>query len=261
MIQLKKTFEDILDYAYPDSKKLDMYKKVFVETIDETRKSFHGDYNGRKKRIRIFNLYRSDASLVATSIHELAHHVDYCNRGCLDHGDNFYAVYKQLLYVSLNMGIFTKEEFLKSTSDASDSNKVKAMLANFEPHPLAYKNNIVIVSVKNGYSHKEYLKESGYHWNSVQCTWDKEIDSDIADLEKNKLLSMKMEVAIREAKKFKMSRGTSIVAGKGSYNIRDFLKENGFRYNSKRKVWYKSGSKEEFEMYKNNYPNVSWTLS
>lgn len=48
MIQLKKTFEDILDYAYPDSEKLDMYKKVFVETIDETRKSFHGDYNGSK---------------------------------------------------------------------------------------------------------------------------------------------------------------------------------------------------------------------
>lgn len=81
MIKIKNILCDVLDYAYPDSDKLGEYKRFYVEMINETRKGFHGDYHGMTHHIRIYNLYRDDASIVVTTLHELAHHVDHVNRG------------------------------------------------------------------------------------------------------------------------------------------------------------------------------------
>lgn len=138
MIKIKNILCDVLDYAYPDSDKLGEYKRFYVEMINETRKGFHGDYHGMTHHIRIYNLYRDEASIVVTTLHELAHHVDHVNRGKLDHGKEFYAVYKQLLHTALNMHLFDKEQFINATRDASDSNKVAKMINDYIPEDVSY---------------------------------------------------------------------------------------------------------------------------
>lgn len=78
MIQLKNILCDLADYAYRDNPKLEQYKHFYIVVSNENRKSFHGDYNERIHRIRIFNAYRDDAAIIATTIHELTHHIDTC---------------------------------------------------------------------------------------------------------------------------------------------------------------------------------------
>lgn len=260
MVKLKRVFEDVLDNTYPDSDKLESYKKVYVETIDENKKSFHGDYNHVTHKIRIFNLYRSDASLVATSIHELTHHVDYCNRGKTDHSKEFYKVFEELLNTALNMGLFTAEEFLESNRDASDSNKIAAMIDRYAPEKIEYKTDMVTISVKGGYEKKDKLKENGYSWNSALKSWEKDVSSKDVDTEQMFLDSLGLTGEIRDAQKFSMSRGTFIFAGKGSFDVKDSLKEEGFLFDKKNKSWKKPGTKEEFEEYKSKYPDVNWSI-
>ena len=260
MIKLKRVFEDILDNTFPDSDKLEAYKKVYVETIDKNMKSFHGDYDGRTKKIRIFNLYRSDASLVATSIHELAHHVDHCNRNISDHSKEFYEVFEKLLVTALNMGLFTTEEFLESNRDASDSNKIAAMIKRYVPEKVDYKSDMVTVSVKGGYEKKDILKENGYSWNAALKAWEKDVSSDDEEKEQIFLEELGLTGEIRPAQKFSMSRGTSIIALKGSFDIKDFLKEEGFFFDKKIKGWKKPGTKKDLEFYRKKYPEVEWKI-
>lgn len=127
MLQVKNILCDLVDYAYKDNPKLENYKRFYIEVSEQNRNTVHGYYNERTHHIRIFNMYRDDAAIIATTIHELAHHIDTCNRGRYDHSKEFYTIFEHLLKTALNMGLFNKEQFFASTRDASDSNKIIKM--------------------------------------------------------------------------------------------------------------------------------------
>ncbi len=134
MLQVKNILCDLVDYAYDDNNpKKDLYKKFYIEVSEQNKKSFHGDYNIKTHHIRIFNTYRDDASIIVTTIHELTHHIDNCNRGTSDHSKEFYTIFEHLLKTGLNMGLFSKEQFFAATADASDSKKVRKMIEDYEP--------------------------------------------------------------------------------------------------------------------------------
>ena len=93
MLKLKQVLNDLVDYTYLDHPKRALFKKFYVECVDKDMKSYHGVYNIRTHHIKVVNLYRDDASIVATTIHELAHHVDNMLRGDTDHSKEFYEVF------------------------------------------------------------------------------------------------------------------------------------------------------------------------
>lgn len=259
MIKIKNILCDVLDYAYADSDKLEQYKRVYVEMINECRKGFHGDYNGVKHYIRVFNLYRDDASIVATTLHELAHHVDYVNRGSTNHGKEFYEVFECLLHTALNMGLFDKEQFLNATRDASDSNKIAKMIADYIPEDISYKKDVVTIEVRNCYEKKDILKaRGGYTWNKVNKTWEKEVTGTELDDEKNFLKNEEFEFCINEHKSLQFTGKTCIIAGKGSYDVKDKLREEGFFYDAKKKCWKKEVDTKSLQEYVMKYPTVKF---
>ena len=93
MYRVKILLNDLVEYAYPHSPRQKAYKAFYVEYIDKEFKSKHGDYNTKNKHIRIFNLSRTEDQLVVTSIHELAHHINFVNdtsHSFEPHGQEFY---------------------------------------------------------------------------------------------------------------------------------------------------------------------------
>ena len=178
MFKVKQILCDLIDETYAGSEKLADYKRFYVEMINEERKSFHGDYHFKTHRIRIFNLYRDEAAIVATTIHECAHHIDCINRGKSDHSKYFYDEFFRLLYKALDMGLFSKEDFLRANRDAADSNKIANAIKTYHPKALAYKEGLNFISVYNCYEHKDYLKGRGYYWNKVDKSWEKEVDDE-----------------------------------------------------------------------------------
>lgn len=187
MYRIKKILNDLVDIAYrnePEEKRK-AYKGFYIDVMDKNWKSFHGRYFPSKRKIEIYNTYRSDQAVIATTIHELSHHIDHMNRGrnlSDPHGKPFYDVFRKLLFTALDMGIFDKDGFLEATRDASDSNKIARMLENYVLHPVSYKTGESLVIVNNGYDIKEHLKGKGFLYNHINRTWELETD----DVEKIK---------------------------------------------------------------------------
>lgn len=189
MFKVKQILSDLIDQTYEGNEKLDAYKRFYVELINEERKSFHGDYHIKTHRIRIFNLYRDEAAIVATTIHEVAHHIDVVNRGTTDHSMYFYQEFFKVLYKALDMGLFSKDDFLKANRDASDCNKIANAIKTYHPKVQAYREGIKYICVYNCYEHKDFLKSRGYYWNKVDKSWEKEVDDEM----------LKEEIEIMEA--------------------------------------------------------------
>lgn len=259
MIKVKNVLNDIVDMAYAGHEKQDKYKRFFVELIDKSMKSKHGDYNLNSHRIRIFNLYRDDASIIATTIHELAHHIDNVNRGTSDHSSFFYEVYKHLLYTSMDMNLFKKDEFLSATRDASDSRKVAVMIDCYTPTNIGYKEDELLVSVKNGFPIKDALKERGYSYNKIGHTWEKEVSSKDLDTEKKVLDTYGAEYDVTNPTELKLKKSGFIVAGKGSYEHRQELKELGFHFESKPRCWKKKIEDDNIDKLREMFPDIEFT--
>lgn len=263
MITVKNILNDLVDYAYANHEKLDAYKKFYVEISKENRKSVHGDYHMKTHHIRIFNLYRDDAAIIATTIHELAHHVDYCNRRTTDHQKEFYAVYEHLLKSALDMKLFSRDEFVLAVADASDSNKIRKMIDSYVPNDAGYKKDVSVISVKNAYKFKDKLKSNGYHYNKADNSWEKETNNVSAEKEFLEKLSYEraeeISYEVRE-NLLQFAKKSFLFAGAGSYDIKDELKADGFFFSKKDKGWKKEGTEKQLREYKRRYPNVSWKL-
>ena len=179
MYRIKILLNNLVEYAYPHSPKQKAYKAFYIEYIDKEFKSKHGDYNTKNKHIRIFNLSRTEDQLVVTSIHELAHHINFVNdtsHSFEPHGQEFYKVYKKLLFTALDMGLFNKWQFINATADASDSRKVKRMLEEYRPYPIDYKKDMKLIQVFRAYEIRKNLQKHGYKYNSVLKSWEKETE-------------------------------------------------------------------------------------
>ena len=183
--------------AFPHSPRLKAYKAFYVEYIDKEFKSKHGDYNPKNKHIRVFNLNRTEDQLVVTSIHELAHHINMINdtaHAFEPHGQEFYKIYKHLLFKALDMGLFNKWQFLHATADATDSRKVKKMLEEYIPHPIDYRKDAKLIQVFHAYEIRQKLQERAYKYNAILKCWEKETDSPQEETDFLDLLEAKYSV-------------------------------------------------------------------
>lgn len=82
---------DIIDYLYKDNK--EKYKKFYIKIIPKEMKSIHGRYTWDRSLIEIFNLSRPYNHTITTILHEVAHHIDYVDRGTTNHKREFYDVF------------------------------------------------------------------------------------------------------------------------------------------------------------------------
>lgn len=254
MIRVKNILCDLIDYAYPTSDKKEQYKKMFVEMSNKTMKSMHGRYCSKDHHIVIYNLYRADDAIVATTIHELAHHVDFCNRNTTDHKSEFYQVYAELLYAALDMKLFSIHGFLEATRDASDSNKVAMMISGYHPNDVGYKKDRVCISVFHCYEQREHLREIGYSYNGPNKTWEIEISQKDLENEENYLKNLNLKYKIESASNITFNVKQYIIATGDTYSYKDLLKSQGFIYVSKGKYWKKEGSQESYYELRQKLP-------
>ena len=261
--KIKKVLEDILMQAYSSNKLLPKYKSFYLMISDKNVKSFAGRYSPQSHTIEIVGLNRDSKHIVITCIHELSHHVDYINRGKSDHSSEFYNIYKTLLYAALNMRVFTPDDV--NMSDVTDSNKVKAIVNEWKPSFVDYKKDMVIIKVSNCFEQKEYLKQRGYKYNAVGHTWDMELQTDETDDEKVFLHAIgitddKMEIT--NAADFNIKVKLKIYATGDTYDHKEYLKENKFRWKDKAWVRYVEegeNAKELMREYQLHMPNCRFT--
>lgn len=239
MFQLKQLLSDIAQVAYPEDEKLERYQKFYVQFINKDLKSKHGDYHYADKTIRVFNLYRNDSTILKTSIHELAHHVDYVNRGKSDHSLFFYEAYKTLLYTALNMQLLTVDEIRNGNTDSSDARKITMLLDEYKPQLIEYKKDICKISVDNAFTIKDKLFQRGYSFAGLSKVWEKEVSSENLTPEEVFLKSLNAEYSVSNNAKQSIGAIGYITAQKDTYAVKDILRENGFNFTKPKKTWKK----------------------
>lgn len=202
MLKLKYILNDIIDHAYTDDPKLPRYKSFYVEYLRKRLNTKNGDYNCKDHRLRIYTKGREDVQVLKTSIHELSHHIDYMRRGDSCHDEEFYSIYRRLLYAALDMGLFDRAAYRMSTKDSSDDTKVLKMLERYRPRKTEYKKGMVRIRVRKAFKVREQLRERGYTYNAYDRTWEKETKGEkAASLEERFLRRLGAEFCTEDARK------------------------------------------------------------
>lgn len=257
MLKIKKTLNDIIKNTYVENIN-PAYYKFYIEISNEVSKTKHGYYNEKNQKIKIYNTYRDDDSVLCTTIHELAHHIDYCNRHTSDHQKPFYAVYRKLLYTAMDMGIIDKYKFLSIVKDATDYSKVLKMMEEYVPNPIEYKKNVYLISVYDCYAIKDILKEKGYHYNGNTSAWEKEI----MDVEEEKVWLSQFEeirIEITNANKIHFNGHIKLIAKENSFPYKEELKKVGFKYKNSQWIYESSNMKEAKSIIK-QFPKIKFII-
>ncbi len=249
-MEIRRMLQDIISVAYKDveEKKLNEYKKFFIEISKKNIKSYAGIYHPSNKSITIVGIDRPVKSIVITTIHELSHHIDYMNRNISDHGPEFYSIFEKLIHAALDMGIVSKEDIM-AVSDVTDRNKIKKFLDHYVPCKVSYKENSFLIYVEGGFEKKNLLKQHGYKWDGLSKRWY--IETDNTDQEKDFLDSIGLMFSCEKANDVRITAKCTILATNGSYEYKDILKEKGYIFDNKLKGWKKlidaSDYKKEIE--------------
>lgn len=253
-VELKRQMNDLIDIAYRNEppQMIRQFKRFTIFCTTNAMKSRHGDCrynNDNSSSIRVLNLAgRNPNDIIITTIHELAHHIDFSMRGTSNHDKNFYEVMKQLLCAALDMGMLTKDDLVDidriEESSSRSRGKVGKMMADYVPHPVAYKQDITTIVVYNCYNVRECLKNRGYRWNGLDKAWTKEIP--VCDFESEKEYMLRLGISTEDIKEHSL-KGVALRQRKIArlYNVpfehKDIAKELGYRWNpsGKQKFWEK----------------------
>ena len=242
---------DIIDYIYKEEK--EKYKKFYIKIIPKEMKSIHGRYKWDRSLIEIFNLSRPYNHTITTVLHEVAHHIDYVNRGITDHKKEFYHVFYRLIIGALELGVISKNDIITETysSDKEKLEKYFGSIGNWEIGNVDYKKDIRIIKVSNSYQIKDYLKMNGYSYSKLEQLWFKEIKVGTVTDEINLLKRVIDEKYIKVIDRKDLEiEAIYYIAVFNSYMYKDILKENGYIYNGygiEKKSWNKKIKASELE--------------
>lgn len=188
--QVKRALVDIIIHAYPGSsnEEIKKYSDFVLRLLPDELASKCGDYNPATQTLRIFGVTPEKTNqLVATALHELAHHMDYLRSGTTDHQRPFYEEYRKLIYSALDLGYIAVANLINGTRGGSDGKKVRLIIADY----IEDRGRIIDecklpktpgrIEVYNGYSIKEDLKQRGFRWDPDAKAWFKEDDTDIEE--------------------------------------------------------------------------------
>lgn len=227
--QIKDILIDIATTAY--NEKPQYFK---LDIVVEEMKSRHGDYCPSTKTIRIFNLSRPSAHIISTTIHELAHHIDYCKYKSTGHNKRFYGIFKKLLETAIKLGYVE----YSSVRNKEDSIDIIMMEKYYGPITVKYDEKMdknkdkTLLKVKNSYKIKDFLSENGYKYDGISKTWNKTIDDSEVQSEKEKIIDEDPLVEFDEVKfnKIEIDSFYYIVTKGNMYEHRESLKEHGYIY-------------------------------
>lgn len=240
-----KTLCDVVDQAYPlESYPDNKFKKFFIDIKVKEMKSIHGRYYPDKRKIEIFNLSRPNGHIIATTLHEVAHHIDCCIRKKSDHSKTFYEIFHQLLVTAIGMGVISKHDILtaRDNTDKKWLEKYFGDIDEWDISTLDYKQNTCFIKVYQSFSIKDKLKNRGYKYSSLDQAWVKEISVSEAEEEKQ-VVSQWIEeknIKIEQANTIKIESYYYLCVS-NCYDHKAYLKENGFMWNGygMKKVWVK----------------------
>lgn len=252
--RMEKIINHIISSTYPEKH----IAKLHVVFLRKDTKSFHGAYDSKKQLARIGNLTRSPAHVIATLLHEAAHHCEIIMTGQTGHQRSFYLIYHDLMVSAIRMGFLSYD----TVKDVSDSSSIRQLERYFGPITQSpdpecrYLPGKALLYAFNCFSHKDLLKRRGYHYNSRAKAWERVVDKSILQDEISFLRSLPGTVPYSTDNFLDLTVLASITVSGDTYSRKDILKSLNFSYRKKlpgqdHSGWIKYVRSEDMPDYKN----------
>lgn len=151
---VKQTLIKIIENAKFDCER-ENYKWFHLNFLNDDRKSFAGDYDMRTHIIRVFvpkTSAKTNANLICTTLHEVSHHIDWCNRHTSDHSDAFYEIFQKLLYSALDLNVV-------SVSDIKNMPRLNEIDDKLKKTPLKYYAEFLKTNVFDNIKYKSSAED------------------------------------------------------------------------------------------------------
>jgi hypothetical protein len=150
----------------------------------------------------------------------------------------------RFLCFSLQQLLFTIEDIL-TEDDSADKKRLEKHFGPIEEWEIPeqeYKKDRYVVRVYHSFSIKSKLKNRGYKYSSLEQAWTREINEGEVEEEKNTVAQWIDEkcIVVEQANTMKIEPYYYLCVS-NCYDHRDYLKENGFRWNGYgvKKAWVK----------------------
>ena len=121
----------VLTAFFGDGFRTDFLQFDIVFRRDQLESRF-GQYDLIKHEIEISNPHPDLVNNWKTLIHELSHHIDWCQRGFSNHDENFYRVYKKLLWAAMDLQWFPPELLANATPNSGDHSKMIQIIRGYK---------------------------------------------------------------------------------------------------------------------------------
>lgn len=223
---IKKILYEIAEKTYGKIKPFNL--EIFVEE----RKTFHGDYYPATATIRIFNMSRPIDHIISTTIHELAHHVDFCLNNSSGHNKRFYGIFRKLMETAIKCG-YIDYNIARSKTDSDDILKMEKyygpITVRYEESMNTHKD-VRIIKVANSYHIKDILSSMGFKFNGIEKVWQKETTPEEAESLKKEIDDGKCQITICDFNKMTNEAHYYVIVSKNTYQHKDELSKNGYKY-------------------------------
>jgi hypothetical protein len=176
--RIYRMLRTIADETYPNR-----IRAFALNVLPDEFASRHGDYSRNTNTIRIMNLTNSFGAILATSIHELAHHCEACITGKTGHGEGFYLTMRDLMVTAIKRGWVVYEDLQQLAAGNAPSDKVflRKFGDELKQIELSEANTDKIIKVFDAFSIKDSLKAAGYGWSKLELCWTKQVPADRVD--------------------------------------------------------------------------------
>jgi hypothetical protein len=223
-----------------------------IDVLGDEFASRLGDYDHRTKKIRIMNLSNSAGVILATTIHELAHHCEFCLTGKTGHGAAFYLTMRDLMVTAMQHGWVVPDDLKQLAGGNAPSNR--AFLRKFGADLKEVKSSATdsgkIIKVFDAFAIKDSLKAAGYGWSKLELCWTKDVPADQVDQETQFVAACgAARVVVQDARRATMDVVFHAVVSNG-IEQREKLKAAGYRfkgYGYTAPVWVRRIPAEERE--------------
>lgn len=252
--QMKLYKDELLRIAFPDlsDEEKKSYSSVYVELCRDIRKSneryisepIQSDGTTKGRRITIYNLYRQESEIINSLIIGLAHHVDFCRHGETDNTQDFREIYQDILFKALDADKLSYDE-LKNSNDYLTKKPIRNILASYWRDESRTESE-KIIEVRNCYEIRDVLKKMGFKYNELLQCWEKRISCSEIGKMSSDLTALKKDVNIitRSINKMVFAFTAYVCITGKTYDFRDILKSNGYRFDDKK--WTKKIINHQF---------------
>lgn len=228
-----------------------------VRMVDKTLHTGNGCYIPQTGRnlatIEVYNLTRTGREILTTAIHDLAHHLCFCEKATEKHTKHFYRRMHELLEAASAMGYVDYD----TVSFLAECRKMEQICGRIrtsfgvDAMVNAHVKTIVVDNHRCMEKTKEVLLLRKFTYNPIEWLWEKNAEEMEALNEKKELeqLSSGMHVAVYPFTSLHHDPVITITVEGATYRVKEKLRERGYRYCGAWKRLLRAGGMEEEEKY------------